>query len=218
MGGFGSGRHGNRAIIERGLTIDLRRLRQQGLFRGGTCAFGNSISWTFGNGGGASLKFSYDAISGAPTWFRVSYTAAMSAGLPSVIDEEFRLEALPQPFGGRRWFFICPSTGARVQTLHCPPGATRFRSRKAYGSQVRYLSQGLSRGDRWHHRSAKLSRRMLAAGPAEWREEHADWEYPPKPPGMRWATYNRAFEMWEDLQASADALALDRVMRIVGRT
>lgn len=216
MGGSGSGRHGSRAVIECGLTIDLRRLRQQGHFRGGTCAFGRSIHWNLGNGGGASVRFAYDA-SEAPTWFRISYNVT-SDGRPSVIDDEFRLEALPQPFGGRRWFFVCPGTGARVQTLHCPPGATRFRSRKVYGSQVRYLSQGLSSGDRWHRRADKLSKRMLAAGPPDWREQHADWEYPPKPPGMRWATYNRAFELWEDLQGASDALAVDRVMRIVSRT
>ena len=37
-----------------------------------------------------------------------------------------------QPFGGRRWWFICPRTGRRVLKLHKPSGALTFASRQAY--------------------------------------------------------------------------------------
>src|SRR5215208_1909124 len=45
------------------------------------------------------------------------------------IDEMIYLQRFPQPFGGYRWYFICPSTNRRCQILYMPPGATRFRSR-----------------------------------------------------------------------------------------
>jgi hypothetical protein len=48
------------------------------------------------------------------------------------IETTIRLVAKAQPFGGQRWWFLCPRTGQRVSRLHLPPGATIFASRKAY--------------------------------------------------------------------------------------
>lgn len=209
MGGLGSGRQGHCAIIESGMTIDLRRLRRQGLFRDG---YGHSRRLSWNNG--ASCWFSFDALD-APFWFRIEYSWTLGDGRKAEVDERMPLSAFPQPFGGRRWYFICPSTGTRVQTLHCPPGATRFRSRQAFRSQVRYLSQGIDRSERNRRQAEKLRKRMLEAGPAQWRIEHEEWEFPPKPPGMRWGTYNERFERWEGYEAEADMAALDRIMKLV---
>jgi len=43
----------------------------------------------------------------------------------------------------------------------------------------------------------KLARRMLERGPKDWQQEFSDWDFPPKPPGIHWSTYNRAYEEWE---------------------
>ena len=44
------------------------------------------------------------------------------------IDETFYLERFPQPFGGYRWYFVCPSCNRRCTVLCQPPGAKRFRA------------------------------------------------------------------------------------------
>jgi Response regulator receiver domain len=45
------------------------------------------------------------------------------------VDSWIELATTPQPFGGRRWWFVCPRTGTRVAKLHLPPGAPTFASR-----------------------------------------------------------------------------------------
>jgi hypothetical protein len=49
------------------------------------------------------------------------------------------LEEQPLPYGGKRWYALCPRTGRRCTALVLPPGQTHFASVKgwnvAYGSQ-----------------------------------------------------------------------------------
>ena len=49
------------------------------------------------------------------------------------------LEEQPLPYGGERWYALCPRTGRRSAALVLPPGQTHFASVKgwnvAYGSQ-----------------------------------------------------------------------------------
>ena len=52
------------------------------------------------------------------------------------------LVTTPQPFGGRRWWFVCPKTAKRVSKVYMPPGAVTFASRGAH--RLAYKSQ---RGD-----------------------------------------------------------------------
>jgi len=47
-------------------------------------------------------------------------------------DYWIQLETTPQPFGGRRWWFVCPQTGGRAAKLYLPNGAFTFASRRAY--------------------------------------------------------------------------------------
>ena len=45
----------------------------------------------------------------------------------------------------------------------------------------------------------------------EWREKYRAWEFPPKPPGMHWRTYNRHFERWEWYDAASWAMIGSRL-------
>src|SRR5689334_2292481 len=57
-------------------------------------------------------------------------------GLPNgrSIKQEITIVSQPRaPFGGRRWFFLCPQTGARACRLYLPRHGERFLSREAYG-------------------------------------------------------------------------------------
>jgi hypothetical protein len=39
-----------------------------------------------------------------------------------------------------------------------------------------------------------------------------EYEFPPKPPRMRWATYNRLQEQYDELKTAADARWAVRIM------
>ena len=38
-----------------------------------------------------------------------------------------------------------------------------------------------------------------------------EYDFPPKPPRMRWATYNRLLEQYDELENAADALWAVRI-------
>jgi hypothetical protein len=56
-----------------------------------------------------------------------------------VIDCVVYLEEQPLPYGGERWYALCPRTGRRSTALVLPPGQVQFASvsgwNVAYGSQ-----------------------------------------------------------------------------------
>ena len=73
---------------------------------------------------------------------------------PSV-EQTIALTSLPRvPFGGRRWYFICPGTGGRACRLYLPMHGQRFLSREAYG--LRYRVEHLTAEDRDIERYFKL--------------------------------------------------------------
>jgi hypothetical protein len=151
MGSSFSGRHSGAPIIEQGLKLDIRRLRKQGLFQPGQCRQ-VSISWS----SGSSVRLVFE-----PEAMRILYNAN---GLP--VNDRVSLVSFPQPFGGNRWYFICPSTGKRCQCLYMPPGASRFRSRQAFSRRLLYLSQTLARpSPATRSRHVELQGRFSRPGP-----------------------------------------------------
>jgi hypothetical protein len=112
--------------------------------------------------------------------------------------QQIALVSRPRHFGGRQWFLVCPVTGGFATVLWKPPGAARFCSRQAWGRRVAYASQFLDRDSRAHHGQSKINSRLCSIG----RFAPEDWNFPPKPKGMRWKTYNRLeqkFERYEDI-------------------
>ena len=69
---------------------------------------------------------------------RLSYTVT-AHGTEHKADCWIDLVTTPQPFGGRRWWFVCPKTAKRVSKLYLPPGAVTFASRGAH--RLAYKSQ-----------------------------------------------------------------------------
>ncbi len=88
------------------------------------------------------------------------------------------------PFGGLRWWWICPATGRWVRKLYLPNGGTRFLSRGPGAHKLAYASQRYGLMDRAHARCARLHRRLGA----DYHGLEGFW--PPKPKRMRWRTYN----------------------------
>jgi hypothetical protein len=198
MGGLGSGRQGSLPVIENGLQLDLRRMRRHGQFLPDAHLANGKLVWSYTHSGEqiANIGYSY-CSTGEHPWFRVKYTSTPRGGEPISVDEQFDLERFPQPFGGHRWYFICPETGKRAQCLYSPPGATRFRSRHGFRVPLQYRSQCEDPTSRLIGQMHKVAYKILDAGTPEWRKKYRTWDFPPKPPGMHWRTYNRLQERWE---------------------
>jgi hypothetical protein len=89
-----------------------------------------------------------------------------------------------QPFGGRRWWFVCPRTGHRATRLHLPSGADTFACRKAY--RLAYRSQRQTPPDRALSRALALRQKLGADGGVG--------DYVAKPKGMHRCTFERAMK------------------------
>jgi hypothetical protein len=84
---------------------------------------------------------------------RLKYTTTRWDGERRESDYWIQLETTPQPFGGRRWRFVCPRTGRRAAKLYLPNGAFTFASRQAY--RLAYRSQREAPHDRALRRAFK---------------------------------------------------------------
>jgi hypothetical protein len=185
MGGIGSGNHGGKPTVEDGLVLDLNRLIQQGTFRPGH-AWGGSIVWTEVSSGRQVATIGYEAHMGQESgWARLHYTTTDHwSGEKTHHDYRVELTTTPQPFGGRRWWWVCPRRGDLVSKLYKPNGRDRFASRKAHN--IAYRSQRQSPHDRALGRAFDRRRQLGSTG--------ASGDYIPKPKGMRWATFDREME------------------------
>ena len=163
MGGYGSGRHGGRPTVESGLTLDLPKLLRDGHFRP-ACGWGGALRWTDTYSGRHIASIGYQGHLGDEDGrVRLTHTTTLLTGEKHAADYWVGLTTTPQPFGGRRWWFVCPRTGERVAKLHLPPGTLTFASRQAY---------------RLGYRSRLGSHEGIG-------------EFILKPKGMRWATFDR---------------------------
>jgi hypothetical protein len=183
MGGIGSGRYGGRPTVESGLTLDLYRLIRQKVFLpGGYCS--GSIVWTWVSTGEQIATVGYEAfMHGDAGHVRLRYTTTHSyTGEKRDSDYTIALQSTPQPYGGRRWWFVCPRSGDLVAKFHLTNGAHTFASRKAH--RLGYRSQRESPRDRARSRTQNL--RYKLGGSMNLMEP-----IPIKPKWMRWKTYDR---------------------------
>jgi len=131
MGGFNSGRSGGRPTPESGLTLNLYKLIRQGL-KPGQRVHG-SIVWTRVGTGERVGTVGYEADTvGDCGHVRLRYTTTRAYdGEKRDSDYTIALETTPQPLGGRRWWFVCPKTGAHAGKLHLPNAAPTLSDRGA---------------------------------------------------------------------------------------
>jgi hypothetical protein len=98
------------------------------------------------------------------------------------IDYSVRLTTTTPNYGGLRWWFMCPSSDARVAKLHNPPGGEIFASRAAYG--LGYQSQQESTLFRYLTQAQEIRERLDGSTCID------DW-FPEKPKGIHWKTYEK---------------------------
>lgn len=135
MGGSGSGFQGTRkTAVEDGLTLSLSTMMRKGALVPGQLTTG---TWCWSRPGQepyARVGYIADMRSPDAATLQLRYSAN---GQP--VDCVIRLAWTSPPYGGRRWWFICPldrnegGGGRRVIKLHLPPGSRYFGSRTAYG-------------------------------------------------------------------------------------
>jgi hypothetical protein len=112
------------------------------------------------------------------------------------------------PYGGRRWWLLCPSIGRRVMKLHLPYGARVFASRQAY--RLGYAVQRQSARDQAYRRARKARARI--GGSLNLMER-----LPAKPKWMRWATYWRHVGACERAERQTLEFLAASAERILGR-
>jgi len=208
MGGYGSGRSGGRPTVEGSLTLDLPRLFKDGCLKVGSWTSG-TLRWTVVSTGEetAAIGFQSHLLGEDTGYVRFHWTSTNRwTGETRQCENRITLTTSPQPFGGRRWFFICPRTGERATKLHLPSGVYTFASRKAY--RLGYRCQRETPRDRSLSRAFALREKIGGKGGIS--------DFIRKPKGMHRRTFERAMEKVYEAEEIVDRhsdLLLDRLMR-----
>src|SRR5215467_3367048 len=95
-------------------------------------------------------------------------------------------------FGGRRQWLMCIKCGRGCRKLYC---GRHFRCRQCHG--LKYASQSENPNQRAMHRSDRIANRLHDMWKGTTRD---DWDFPPKTPRMRWSTYQRLLDQYDELQ------------------
>jgi hypothetical protein len=181
-----------RVCLQDGLKLDLNLLARMGFIKFGTNTDPRRISWSNSHQGHiASGVIGADMTDPIHAWFRVAIGRFI---------QQMTLVSRPRHLGGRQFFFLCPATGGLATVLWMPPGATRFLSRQAWGRRVAYASQFMDRDSRAHYAKSKIKSHLCSIG----KFDPDDWELPPKPRWMRWETYRRYEEKFDNYEQILD--------------
>jgi hypothetical protein len=103
------------------------------------------LSWGDpGGGSGPSLQFAIEPQGDDRAELLLQYSLGAAQDAQSV-EEAIIMVSSPQPFGGRRWTFLCPlerdgrACGRRAWTLYLPPGQQFFGCRHCF--DLSYMSR-----------------------------------------------------------------------------
>lgn len=126
MGGFGSGRRAATFDTDGCLRLSLADLRRDGALK--------RHLWARREKGWVDLRSKREV--GA-----VSIVADVDCGRISIkgnafgqpIDQTLEVVAQPLPYGGERFYVLCPISGRRCTVLILPPGKTHFASARGWG-------------------------------------------------------------------------------------
>lgn len=145
MGGFGSSRwvhHNKKRTVDSSIILPVSSLKpgiEAGV--GYTAPIEVPVAGTFGK---AALVYTIEA-SRIGLAARLTYTITDGHnGARSDCDYIVTLESTPQPYGGSRWWFLCPVSkygqpcGRRAAKLYLPPGSRYFGCRTCH--QLTYRS------------------------------------------------------------------------------
>ncbi len=206
MGGLGSGRWGGRPTVESSLTLNLSHLFKSGWLKDRACTAG-TLQWSAAWIGGEIASVDFESCLGEEAgYMHLRWRSTdQRTGETRKCENRIALITSPQPFGGRRWWFVCPRTGRLSSRLHLPNGAYNFACRKAY--RLGYRSQRETPRDRALSRAFGLRQKL----------DNDGWigDYVVKPKGMHWRTFERLVKRIakaEDIVQGYAARLLDRLI------
>ena len=226
MGGYNSGRWGGRRTVEATgcLKLDVNavmRSVRRALDKAGAPPLGPgralafpALQWIWTKDdepepfAAAEVALRFDGTAGTA---RLRYSIRHLSAETGPQAYAVAMEATPCRFGGWRWWWVCPETRRRCAVLYLPNGGRWFLSRAAY--RLAYQSQREDAIGRAHRQAARVHKRL---GGGEHRGSRDP--LPPKPPRMRWATYERLAARREAAVDALDAAWLAGAERIIART
>lgn len=192
MGSIHSGRRDGKRLVEDCLTLDLAWLMRLGPIGERQAGVGK-INWHVDGQPARSAQY----------WLDLRNVDSARLTLYSeTINQMIALVAVPQHFGGCRWWFRCPMTGARARTLHLPPGGDHFASRKAWG--LAYRVERLDRFDRPFEKLFRTQRELNGA--------HGLGIGLARPKGMWTQTYARHAARFEAM----DIACAEKIAALIG--
>ena len=187
MGGFGSGRRSNRWTTDDCLRINLSNLKGLGMLKR-HCFSRRERNWSNDGQAIARLTIVTDIECREPSPCLKITGRAFGRDIDCILW----LDCMPTPFGGERWYALCPRTGRRCTALVLPPGQTHFASVK--GWNVPYSSQRECPIHRAHRAIEKAKARRKALS-----------KYTRKPTRER--LLDREIERWVFVEDEIDKIA-----------
>lgn len=173
MGGIGSGRSshvGAAGKCEELRSIDLADLKRMGLLKPIVDGRIRAITWKRDDGG-------LDKLGIIPSAKGIQFVKRDDEG--KLVGFFVNYTYTPTMFGGFRKWFACPGCRRPARILY---GVNSLRCRQCRG--LTYASQSEASHLRAQRKALNIRRRLGASG-------NTLNAFPPKPPKMRWATYNR---------------------------
>lgn len=144
-------------LIEDCLALDLAWLMRLGPIRAGQCGSGE-VNWSVDGRPAAALRVRLDLREAETARLILHYDLATPECKRTPMRQVIALTALPQHFGGHRWWLRCPVTGERARVLYLPLDGDRFASRKAW--ELAYRVERLSRFDRPFEKLFRVQREL----------------------------------------------------------
>jgi hypothetical protein len=172
-------------IVEDHRFIDIRQWHLQGRLKPG-----QSFPWSWQRNGG---KFGSIQVEVEPQRVVIRYELREPGRKCEEVEELVYLDFSPCNYGGQRPWFLCPDCSRRSAVLYW---RRNFSCRRCHG--LVYETQQVSRWKRALRRMEKIRMRLGGA-----RDIVAP--LPPKPPRMRWSTYQRLAA--EEQKAASEHLA-----------
>jgi len=207
MGGSGSGRYGGRPTSEAcaSFVLTMGLFTRAGLRAGVRGTF--ELTCPDSGGGDLPVTIKVDTSHRTYGFLELSHDGRNSEGAP--LRYQVQLATSAQPFGGERWWFLCPRAGRRCTKLYLPWGGRRFLSRQAY--DLGYACQRETAQCRAQRQAIKTYRALQGDG--NWREGS-----PEKPKGMRRRTYYRLADRLDRYNDAFDANWMTSVSRLLARS
>jgi len=202
MGGFGSGRYGGRPTVDVSLRVDLALMIRKGWISDG-CKGAGSLNWSRGGEPTASISYRYNMFDPDDASLTLSYRQQRQGEDWTDRQQTIRLAYTVPPFGGRRWWMVCPVRGNRAGKLYLPPGGDIFAGRLAW--RLGYQSQRIAHRDRPFEALFRLQSKLGS---------DTGWEQPIRRPKGMW---RRTFERHEQRYWELDNQCAMEMMALVGR-